>query len=64
MGLWGKYWSMGVNSILKHILCFSFFFFISSGLCMTPDLSISRKSVKDAMMQEEEDRMASGLRVA
>lgn len=56
---------MGVNSILKHILCFSFFFFfISSGLCMTPDLSISRKGVKDAMMQEEEDRMASGLRVA
>lgn len=47
-----------------YFVLFLFFFFISSGLRMTPDLFISRKGVKDAMMQEEEDRMASGLRVA
>lgn len=41
-----------------------FLFFTSSVLCMAPDLVISRKDVKDAMIWEDEDRMASGLSVS
>lgn len=59
----GKVWVCGGKFYFKAYFVLFLFFSTSSGLCMTPDLSISRKSVKDAMVQEEEDRTASGFRV-
>lgn len=56
MGLRGK-------TLLLSIFVLFSFFFTSLGLCVTPDLSLSRNGVKDAMIWEDEDRMASGLRV-
>lgn len=58
-GCMGKVWVYEGKLCFQAYLCFFLFFFTSLGLCVTPDLSMSRNGAKDTMIWEDEDKMTS-----